>query len=301
MARGFRGSAGPSTRSRQEEGVAGVQSGVERRVHERSVPPSVGGHVGSPVASPQSRARLTVGKSVDDKEVIVLDQSPHQKTFEAALKPPPDAFALLRDMLQGLGKKGGKGVVAGEKSGASIESVASTGKGAVENRGAPNPSGGIAGKGVGEKWGAPCQVVIAAGLLSKTKPDSVAQLGIVGHPVEPVGATLRTFGVSQVCAVDFQELKEEFILKNQSLGFKNQVISKLSKRFRDPSWLGTVWHCSTSLYLGSWEATESSDVEKASTVIVARHEKSKKPKVIGYAPPPLPDDQVKTRGGKSPF
>ncbi|CAI7880004.1 unnamed protein product [Closterium sp. NIES-53] len=22
--------------------------------------------------------------------------------------------------------------------------------------------------------------------------------------------------------------------------------------FRDPSWLGTVWHCSTSLYLGSW-------------------------------------------------
>ncbi|CAI7886931.1 unnamed protein product [Closterium sp. NIES-53] len=51
---------------------------------------------------------------------------------------------------------------------------------------------------------------------------------------------------------DFQELKEEFTLKNQSLGFKNQVISKLSKRFRDPSWLGTVWHCSTSLYLGSW-------------------------------------------------
>ncbi|CAI7897220.1 unnamed protein product [Closterium sp. NIES-53] len=63
-----------------------------------------------------------------------------------------------------------------------------------------------------------------------------------------------TFGVSQVCAADFQELKEEFILKNQSLGFKNQVISKLSKRFRDPSWLGTVWHCSTSLYLGSWVA-----------------------------------------------
>ncbi|CAI7863982.1 unnamed protein product [Closterium sp. NIES-53] len=24
-------------------------------------------------------------------------------------------------------------------------------------------------------------------------------------------------------------------------------------QFRDPSWLGTVWHCSTSLYLGSWE------------------------------------------------
>ncbi|CAI7874476.1 unnamed protein product [Closterium sp. NIES-53] len=59
-----------------------------------------------------------------------------------------------------------------------------------------------------------------------------------------------------VCAADFQELKEEFTLKNQSLGFKNQVISKLSKRFRDPSCLGTVWHCSTSLYLGSWGLEE---------------------------------------------
>ncbi|CAI7730474.1 unnamed protein product [Closterium sp. NIES-53] len=79
----------------------------------------------------------------------------------------------------------------------------------------------------------------------------------------PVGATLRfAFGLlsvcvhacvhGMVCVADFQELKEEFTLKNQSLGFKNQVISKLSKRFRDPSWLGTVWHCSTSLYLGSW-------------------------------------------------
>ncbi|CAI7818085.1 unnamed protein product [Closterium sp. NIES-54] len=77
MARGFRGSAGPSTRSRQEEGVAGVHSGVERQVHERSVPPSsVGGHVGSPVASPPSRARQTVGKSDEDKDVIVLGQSP---------------------------------------------------------------------------------------------------------------------------------------------------------------------------------------------------------------------------------
>ncbi|CAI7736880.1 unnamed protein product [Closterium sp. NIES-53] len=62
-----------------------------------------------------------------------------------------------------------------------------------------------------------------------------------------------TFGVSQVCAADFQELKEEFTLKIQSLGFKNQVISKLSIRFRDPSWLWRVWHCSTSLYLGSWD------------------------------------------------
>ncbi|CAI5489019.1 unnamed protein product [Closterium sp. Naga37s-1] len=125
MARGSQGSAGPSTRSRQEEGVAGVRSGVERRVHERSVPPpSVGGH--------------------------------------------------------GLGKKGGKGVVSGEKSGAPIGQVASAGKGAVEKRGAPTPSGGAAGKGAGEKRGAPSQVAVAAGLLSKTKADSAAQLGIVG-------------------------------------------------------------------------------------------------------------------------
>ncbi|CAI7773621.1 unnamed protein product [Closterium sp. NIES-54] len=182
MARGFRGSAGPSTRSRQEEGVAGVRSGVERRVHERSVPPSsVGGHVGSPVAPPPSRARQTVGKSVEDKDVIVLDQSPRQQTSEAAPKPPPDAFAPLRDMLQGLGKKGGKGVVVGEKSGAPISQVAPAGKGAVEKRGAPTPSGGAAGKGAGEKRGAPGQVAVATGLLSKTKADSAAQLGIAGR------------------------------------------------------------------------------------------------------------------------
>ncbi|CAI7912934.1 unnamed protein product [Closterium sp. NIES-53] len=177
MAIGFRGSRGPSTRSRQGEGVAGVCSGVERRVHERSVSPSsVGGHVGSPVASPPSRAHQIVGKSVE---------SPLQQTSKAAPKPPPDAFAPLRDMLQGLRRKGGKGVVAGEKSGAPIGQVASAGKGAMEKRGAPTPSGGVAGKGAGEKRGAPSQVAVAAGFLSKTKADSAAQLGIVGRPVEP--------------------------------------------------------------------------------------------------------------------
>ncbi|CAI7799822.1 unnamed protein product [Closterium sp. NIES-53] len=186
MAIGFRGSRGPSTRSRQGEGVAGVCSGVERRVHERSVPPSsVGGHVGSPVASPPSRAHQIVGKSVEDKKVIVLDQSPLQQTSKAAPKPPPDAFAPLRDMLQGLRRKGGKGVVAGEKSGAPIGQVASAGKGAMEKRGAPTPSGGVAGKGAREKRGAPSQVAVAAGFLSKTKADSAAQLSIVGRPVEP--------------------------------------------------------------------------------------------------------------------
>ncbi|CAI5498748.1 unnamed protein product [Closterium sp. Naga37s-1] len=213
MARGFRGSAGPSTRSRQEEGVAGVHSGVERRVHERSVPPcsSVEGHVGSPVASPPSRARQTVSKSVKDKDVIVLNQSPHQQTSEAAPKPPPDAFAPLRDMLQGLGKKGGKGVVVGEKSGAPIGQVASAGKGAVESE-VPLP-----------------------------RPAA---------------------------------------LRGKERG-RNGAVTKSTKR--------------------AAEATESSDVEKASTVVAARHEKSKKPKVIGYAPPPLPDDQGKTRGCKAPF
>ncbi|CAI7734047.1 unnamed protein product [Closterium sp. NIES-53] len=141
MARGFRSSVGPSTRWRQEEEVAGVRSGVERRVHERSVPPSVGGYVGSPIASPLSSAHQTVSKSVEDKEVIVRDQSPLQKISEAAVKPPPNAFAPLRD-------KGGKGVVAGEKSGAQIESVASARKGAMQKRGAPTPSDGAAVKGV---------------------------------------------------------------------------------------------------------------------------------------------------------
>ncbi|CAI5501204.1 unnamed protein product [Closterium sp. Naga37s-1] len=282
MARGFRGSAGPSTRSRQEEGVAGVRSGVERRVHERSVPPSssVGGHVGSPVASPPSRARQTVGKSVEDKDVIVLDRSPHQQTSEAAPKPPPDAFAPLRDMLQGLGKKGGKGVVAGEKSGAPIGQVASAGKGAVEKRGAPTPSGGAAGKGAGEKRGAPSQVAVAAGLLSKTKADSAAQLGIAGRPVEPVGKRPSSV-LGDVSLSEPGSPPPGPRPRSPSASKKRLAVTKSTKR--------------------AAEATESSDVELASTVVAARHEKSKKPKVIGYAPPPPPDDQGKTRGCKAPF
>ncbi|CAI7839146.1 unnamed protein product [Closterium sp. NIES-53] len=31
-------------------------------------------------------------------------------------------------------------------------------------------------------------------------------------------------------------------------------VAEVVLQFRDPSWLGTVWHCSTSLYLGSWGA-----------------------------------------------
>ncbi|CAI5472861.1 unnamed protein product [Closterium sp. Yama58-4] len=179
MARGFQRSAGPSTRSRQE-GVAGVRSGAEPRCHERSVPPSssVGGHVGMPVASPPARGRHPVAKPVEDNEVIVLDQSPLPKTSGAAPIPPPDAFASMRDMLQGLGKTGGKGVVAGEKSGAPNEHVASTGNRALGKRGAPTPSGGGAGKGAGEA---------TAGLMSKTKGASAAQSGAAGRAVEHVG------------------------------------------------------------------------------------------------------------------
>ncbi|CAI7876271.1 unnamed protein product [Closterium sp. NIES-53] len=77
--------------------------------------------------------------------------------------------------------------------------------------------------------------------------------GAVGGGGPAAGGT-GAGGAGVTSPGDFQELKEESTLKNQSLGFKNQVISKLSKRFRDPSWLGTVWHCSTSLYLGSWGA-----------------------------------------------
>ncbi|CAI7758008.1 unnamed protein product [Closterium sp. NIES-53] len=55
------------------------------------------------------------------------------------------------------------------------------------------------------------------------------------------------FGVSEVCAADFQGLKEEFTLKNQSLGFKNQALVEGS--FETPrGWgqCGTVPHQCTS-------------------------------------------------------
>ncbi|CAI7791763.1 unnamed protein product, partial [Closterium sp. NIES-53] len=217
MARGFRGSAGPSTRSRQEERVASVRSGVERRVHERSVPPSsVGGHVGSPVASPPSRARQTVGKSVEDKD--------------------------------GLRKKGGKGVVAGEKSGAPIGQVASAGKGAVEKRGAPTPSGGAAGKGAGEKRGAPSQVVVTAGLLSKTKADSAPQLGIAGRRVEPVGKRPSSV-LGDVSLSEPGSPPPGPRPRSPSAWKKRLAVTKSTKR--------------------AAEATESSDVELASTVVAA--------------------------------
>ncbi|CAI7787260.1 unnamed protein product [Closterium sp. NIES-53] len=183
-------------------------------------------------------------------------------------------------MLQGLGKKGGKGVVAGEKSGAPLGQVASAGKGAVEKRGAPTPSGDSAGKGAGEKRGAPSQVAVAAGLLWRTKADSAAQLGIAGRPAEPVrkrpSSVLGDVSLSEPGSPPPGPRP-----RSPSASKKRLVVTKSTKR--------------------AAEATESSDVEMASTVVVARHEKSKKPKVIGYASPPPPDDQGKTRGCKAPF
>ncbi|CAI7904705.1 unnamed protein product [Closterium sp. NIES-54] len=234
----------------------------------------------TPLASPPSRARQTIGKSVEDKDVIVLDRSPRQQTSEAASKPPPDAFAPLRDMLQGLGKKGEKGVVAGEKSGAPIGQVASARKGAMEKQGAPIPSSDAAGKGAREKRGAPSQVAVAAELLSKAKADSAAQLGIAGRPDEPVGKRSSSV-LGDVSLSEPGSPPPGPRPRSPSASKKRLAVMKSTKR--------------------AAEATESRDVELASTVVAARHKKSKKPKVIGYAPPPPPDDQGKTRGCKAPF
>ncbi|CAI5969625.1 unnamed protein product [Closterium sp. NIES-65] len=285
MARGFQRSAGPSTRSRQE-GVGGVRSGAEPRGHERSVPPSssVGGHVGSPVGSPPARGRHPVAKPV--KEVIVLDQSPRPKTSVAAPIDPPDAFASMRDMLQGMGKTGGKGVVAGEKSGAPNEHVASTGNRALGMRGASTPSGGGAGKGAGEA---------RAGLLSKTKAASAAQGGgaglavrLVGNwassstpPVAPVAATPS---LGNVCLSD---------PGSPSTSKKKPAATKSSKR---------AAHATESLDVVELASVPGqAPVEKTSIDVAARQEKAKKARVTGHTPPPRPDDQGKTRGCKRPF
>ncbi|CAI5978248.1 unnamed protein product [Closterium sp. NIES-64] len=266
MARGFQRSAGPSTRSRQE-GVGGVRSGAEPRGHERSVPPSssVGGHVGSPVGSPPARGHHPVDKPVE--EVIVLDQSPRPKTSVAAPIDPPDAFASMRDMLQGLGKTGGKGVVAGEKSGAPNEHVASTGNRALGMRGASTPSGDGAGKGAGEA---------SAGLLSKTKAASAAQgggaglaVGLVGNwassstpPVAPVAAAPS---LGNVCLSD---------PGSPSTSKKKPAATKSSKR---------AAHATESLDVVELASVPGqATVEKTSIVVAARQEKAKKARVTGH-------------------
>ncbi|CAI5465904.1 unnamed protein product [Closterium sp. Yama58-4] len=271
MARGFQRSAGPSTRSRQE-GVAGVRSGAEPRCHERSVPPSssVGGHVGSPVASPPARGRHPVAKPVEDNEVIVLDQSPLPKTSVAAPIPPPDAFASMRDMLQGLGKTGGKGVVAGEKSGAPNEHVASTGNRALGKRGAPTPSNGGAGKGAGEA---------TAGLMSKTKGASAAQSGAAGRAVEHVGNRASS-STPPVAPVVLAPALGNVCLSDPgspSTSKKKRAATKSSKRSA---------HATEGLDVEEMASVPGqAPVEKTTIVVAARQEKSKKAKVMGYTPP----------------
>ncbi|CAI5972543.1 unnamed protein product [Closterium sp. NIES-65] len=272
MVRGFQRSTGPSTRSRQE-GVAGVRCGAEPRGHERSVPPSssVGGHVAKPV---------------EDNEVIVLDQSPLPKTSAAAPIAPPDAFTSMRDMLQGLGKTGGKGVVAGKKFGAPNVHVTSTGNRAFGNRGASTSSGVSAGKGAGEA---------TAGLMSKTKGASAAQSGAASRAVEHVGnwassstppaaPVATTPALGNVCLSD---------PGSPSTSKKKPAATKSSKRSA---------HATESLGIVEMASVPGqAHVEKTTIVVAARQEKSKKAKVMGYTPPPPPDDQGKTRGCKAPF
>ncbi|CAI6009865.1 unnamed protein product [Closterium sp. NIES-65] len=285
MARGFQRSTGPSTRSRQE-GVGGVRSGAEPRGHERSVPPSssAGGHVGSPVGSPPARGRHPVAKPVP--EVIVLDQSALPKTSVAAPIDQPDAFASMRDMLQDLGKTGGKGVVAGEKSGAPNEHVASTGNRALGMRGASTPSGGGAGKGAGEA---------SAGLLSKPKAASAAHgggaglaAGLVGNwassSTPPVAPFAAAPSLGNVCLSD---------PGSPSKSKKKPAATKSSKR---------AAHATESLDVVELSSVPGqAPVEKTSIVVAARQEKAKKARVTGHTPPPRPDDQGKTRGYKRPF
>ncbi|CAI5982973.1 unnamed protein product [Closterium sp. NIES-65] len=285
MARGFQRSAGPSTRSRQE-GVGGVRSGAEPRGHERSVPPSssVGGHVGSPVGSPPARGRHPVAKPVE--EVIVLDQSPRPKTSVAAPIDPPDAFASMRDMLQGMGKTGGKGVVAGEKSGAPKEHVASTGNRALGMRGASTPSGGGAGKGAGEA---------RAGLLSKTKAASAAQGGGAGLAVGLAGnwTSSSTPPVAPVAAAPSLGNVSLSDPGSPSTSKKKPAATKSSKR---------AAHATESLDVVELASVPGqATVEKTSIVVAARQEKAKKARVTGHTPPPRPDDQGKTIGCKRPF
>ncbi|CAI5937226.1 unnamed protein product [Closterium sp. NIES-65] len=173
---------------------------------------------------------------------------------------------LTEAMVRGLGKTGGKGVVAGEKSGAPNEHVASTENRALGMRGASTPSGGGAGKGAGEA---------SAGLLSKTKAASAAHGGGAGLAVGLVGnwASSSTPPVAPVAAAP-------------SLG-------NSSKR---------AAHATESLDVVELASVPGqASVEKTSIVVAARQEKAKKARVMGHTPPPRPDDQGKTRGCKHPF
>ncbi|CAI5939824.1 unnamed protein product [Closterium sp. NIES-65] len=219
-------------------------------------------------------------------QVIVLDQSALPKTSVAAPIDQPDAIASMRDMLQDLGKTGGKGVVAGEKSGAPNEHVASTGNRALGMRGASTPSGGGAGKGAGEA---------SAGLLSKPKAASAAHgggaglaAGLVGNwassSTPPVAPFAAAPSLGNVCLSD---------PGSPSKSKKKSAATKSSKR---------AAHATESLDVVELASVPGqAPVEKTSIVVAARHEKAKKARVTGHTPPPRPDDQGKTRGCKRPF
>ncbi|CAI7749600.1 unnamed protein product [Closterium sp. NIES-54] len=162
----------------------------------------------------------------------------------------------------------------------------------MENRGAPTPSGGAAGKGAREKRGAPSQVIVANGLLSKTKADSAAQLSIVDRPVEPVGKRPSSV-LGEVCLSEPGSPPPGLRPTSPSVSKKRQAMTNSTKRTVEAT------KSSDMVELGS--LLGQAHVEKASTVVAARHEKSKKSKVIGFAPPPPPDNQCKTRGCKAPF
>ncbi|CAI6002061.1 unnamed protein product [Closterium sp. NIES-64] len=239
---------------------------------------------GGPVGSPPARGRHPVAKPVE--EVIVLDQSPRPKTSVAAPIDPPDAFASMRDMLQGMGKTGGKGVVAGEKSGAPKEHVASTGNRALGMRGASTPSGGGAGKGAGEA---------RAGLLSKTKAASAAQGGGAGLAVGLAGnwASSSTPPVAPVAAAPSLGNVSLSDPGSPSTSKKKPAATNSSKR---------AAHATESLDVVELASVPGqATVEKTSIVVAARQEKAKKARVTGHTPPPRPDDQGKTRGCKRPF
>ncbi|CAI5491744.1 unnamed protein product [Closterium sp. Naga37s-1] len=94
-----------------------------------------------------------LGERVDEWVMIVEQQA----TGDKGAVEEQEGGAAAKEGGAGVQQQEGgvavQEVVAGKKSGAPIESVASAGKGAVGNRGAPAPSGGAAGKGAGETWG----------------------------------------------------------------------------------------------------------------------------------------------------
>ncbi|CAI7755026.1 unnamed protein product [Closterium sp. NIES-53] len=94
--------------------------------------------------------------------------------------------------------------------------------------------------------------LVAKGYQQKEKVDYKELFAPVVKPTTLrtllAGAAIKGWVVKQmdVTTAFLNGVLEEEIFMAQPEGFDDG-----SGRFRDPSWLGTVWHCSTSLYLGS--------------------------------------------------